>query len=139
MEIRVTFAPFRFSFAGAFVAAVLFVFLQMGESPVMVPDPVWWPYAAAFVIGLLTAQAIVPTLRNEKAESPGAAYRFFHSSWWGLLLGFSFGLGVAAVGISFETWSFPVYIISCAVGAAIRYAFALIFERPGPQPTADRT
>ena len=139
MECRPTFAPFRFSFAGAFVTAVMFVFVQMGEKPVLVSNPIWWPYAAAFVIGLLTAQAIVPTLKNEQMEHPGAARRFFHSSWWGLLLGFLLGLGLTAVGIGFDSWNFPVYIMSYAVGAAIRYAFALIFERPGPQPTVDRS
>lgn len=139
MARQLTHAPFRFSFAGAFVAATLFMFLQFGEKAIYPPNPMWLPYALAFVIGLLVAQAILPRFKGEDPAAHGAVYRFFHSATWGMILGGALGLGLLTVGLNFDGWTYPAYIISCGVGAAIRYAVALTFERPGTQEPASRS
>lgn len=116
-----------------------FTFLQFGGNAIYAPRPSWLPYAFAFVIGLLAAQAILPKSKGEDPAAHGAVYRFFHSATWGIVLGGALGLGLLTVGISFETWAFPTCIISCGVGGAIRYAIALTFERPGTQEPASRS
>ena len=132
-------ASFRFSFAGAFVAATLFMFLQFGERAIYPPNPMWLPYALAFVVGLLVAQAMLPKSRGEYPVAHGAVYRFFHSAVWGMILGAALGLGLLTVDLNFDSLAFPAYLVSWGVGAAIRYAIALTFERPRTQEPASRS